>query len=41
MLSVFLMGTVVFAENTAAAERFVIHGNGTVTDTQTNLMWAA
>jgi len=35
----FLM-TFVSAEDAAAADRFVNNNDGTVTDTQTNLMWA-
>ncbi len=40
MLLVVCMVTLVFAEYAAAA-RFVNNNNGTVTDTQTGLMWAA
>ena len=36
---VLFLGSFVFAEYAAAA-RFVNNGNGTVTDTQTGLMWA-
>lgn len=39
-LLVFLIGTFLFSGQ-ASAERFVNHNNGTVTDTQTGLMWAA
>jgi hypothetical protein len=41
LLLVFFMGTFVFAQYAAAADRFVDNKNGPVTDTQTGLMWAA
>jgi hypothetical protein len=46
MVLVFYIGTFVFAEYAAAGEiardgRFIAHDDGTVLDTQTNLMWAA
>ena len=37
---VFFLGTFVSAEYAAAADRFVNNKDGTVTDTQTGLMWA-
>jgi hypothetical protein len=41
MLLVFLMVAFVFGQSAMAADRFVNNGNGTVTDTQTKLIWAA
>jgi hypothetical protein len=38
---VLFLGTFVSAESAAAADRIVNNNDGTVTDTQTNLMWAA
>ena len=40
-LWVMLVVMAVFAGHAIAADRFVNNGNGTVTDTQTGLMWAA
>lgn len=40
MLLVVFMGAFVLTQ-TAAAARFINNGDGTITDTQTNLMWAA
>jgi hypothetical protein len=37
---VLFLGTFISAGYVAAAERFVNNNDGTVTDTQTNLMWA-
>jgi hypothetical protein len=41
LVLVLLTGPFASDRYAAAAERFVNHGNGTVTDTQTGLMWAA
>lgn len=41
MAFVSFAGILILAPSAAAADRFVKNGNGTVTDTQTKLMWAA
>jgi hypothetical protein len=40
-VTLFLLIILTFTGTALAADRFVNNGNGTVTDTQTGLMWAA